>query len=166
MGRFKSKDELVADISKERRLIAELLAKIPESAKVELVTDGLTTKDLLAHRTEWGRMMLSWYNEARAGGTPAVPSERYKWNQLKELNADIFERFRETPLADIEQAFSDVHDELNQAISKMSEAELFTKQYYGFTGTSDLATYVNSATAAHDRSARRLIQRWWKAQQA
>ena len=45
-----------------------------------------------------------------------------------------------------------------------TEEELFTRRYYAFTGSSDLATYVNSATASHYRSAELiLIRRWWKA---
>ena len=44
--------------------------------------------------------------------------------------------------------------------------ELFTKHVYGFTGKSDLATYMSSATAGHYRSAYRHINKWWRAQQA
>ena len=36
---------------------------------------------------------------------------------------------------------------------------LFTDRF----GSSDLATYVNSATASHYRSATKIIRRWWKA---
>lgn len=166
MGRFTEKAQLLEEIRKERRKFTELLAQIPEEEKYREVVDGLTVKDLLAHRTEWGRMMLRWYQEAAAGGTPAVPTERYKWNQLKELNADIHRRFHDTPLEEIQAEFSRVHDALYACIESCSDEELFTTHYYPFTGKSDLALYFNSATASHYRSAGKLIRRWWKARQA
>lgn len=163
MSRFQHKDELVIEIAKERGRLDELLAGIPAERKAEEVVDGLSVKDLLAHRTEWGRMMVRWYTEAKAGGTPAVPAEQFKWNQLKELNADIQLRFADVPLDEIEANFRAVQDDLDELVAGMTEEELFTEQHYAFTGSSDLATYVNSATASHYRSAARLIRKWWKA---
>lgn len=162
MSRFKTKDALLADINKERAALEGLLATIPAEAKTEPVVDGLSVKDLLAHRAEWGRMMIDWYEAAKAGKAVAVPSERYKWSQLKALNAEIHHRFADMPLARIETMFAETHDRLGERVAAMSDAELFTKHHYAFTGTSDLATYVNSATAAHYRSARKLIKKWWR----
>ncbi len=166
MSKFTSKNEFLAEIRKERTAFEDLLTEIPRKQKYVEVTDGMSVKDFLAHRTEWGRMMLGWYHEAVDGGVPAVPTEQFKWNQLKELNADIQRRFARTSLAKIEDDFAAVHDELFRTIEKMDHEELFAKHYYGFTGTSDLVTYLNAATASHYRSARRHIARWWKAQQA
>ena len=164
MSRFTTKQQLLDEITKERGLFEELLASIPDAKKSVEVTDGMSVKDFLAHRTEWGRMMLRWYTDAKAGRTPAVPTEKYKWNQLKELNADIQARFKDVPLKTIEADFASVHDELYKLIESMTDEELFTKKFYSFTGVSDLATYVNSSTASHYRSARRHIQKWWKQQ--
>lgn len=163
MSRFTTKQALLDDIVRERRKLDELVARIPDEAKLEPVVDGLSVKDLLAHRTEWGRMMLRWYHEAVAGDAPSVPSDRYKWNQLGELNAEIAERFADTSLAEIEREFVHVHDELFATVESMTDDELFEPRHYSFTGTSDLAAYVNSSTAAHYRSARTHIARWWKA---
>lgn len=163
MSRFKTKQELLDEITKEREKLESLLAEIPKKEQTEVVTDNMSVKDFLAHRTEWGRMMLSWYDEAKKGITPKTPTEKYKWNQLKELNTEIYERFKDTPLAKVEKEFKAVHDALFKKIKSMSEKELFEKKYYDFTKTSDLATYLNSATAAHYRSAYKHISRWWKA---
>ena len=53
-------------------------------------------------------------------------------------------------------------DTIATPAARVAETELMEKRYYDFTGSSDLATYANSATAAHYRSARRHISRWWK----
>ena len=166
MSKFTSKQQFLDEVVKERTQLADLLEQIPAEEKLIEVIDGMSVKDFLAHRTEWGRMMIRWLTEAREGKTPAVPTEDYKWNQLKPLNADIHERFRDTPLDAIEHEFERVHDALFELIESTTEEELFTKQFHSFTGSSDLATYLNSASASHYRSARRHIQKWWKARRA
>ncbi len=165
MSRFKTKQAFIEDIEKEWELLTNLLEDIPKKSKTEVVIDGMSIKDFLAHRAEWGRMMIQWYKTAKSGETPAVPTEKYKWNQLKELNADIFKRFKNTSLRKIESDLKEVHDELYKIVKKATDKELFEKNVYSFTGASDLATYLNSSTAAHYRSARRHIQKWWRSKQ-
>lgn len=164
MSRFKSKQEFIDNITRERAKLAKLLDSIPENRKLEEVTDGMSVKDFLAHRTEWGRMMLSWYKLAIQGKQPAVPHEKYKWNQLNELNADIHQRFKDVPLNKIEKEFTTVHDELLTLIQSLDEKTLLEKNQLNFTGTSDLATYFNSATGGHYRSAYKYINKWWEQQ--
>ena len=164
MSKFTSKIQLLDEITKERLKLEELLDDIPTNRKEEVVSDGMSVKDFLAHRMHWGKMMIGWYEDAVAGKKPAVPSKKYKWNQLKELNQDIFNKYKDAPLKTIDCEFVSVHNKLYELIYAMSEDELFSKKYYDFTGSSDLATYLNSATASHYRSARRIIQRWWKAE--
>ena len=163
MSRFQSKAELLEDASTAREKLERLLDRIPSDAKIdEIVIDDLTVKDLLAHRTEWGRMALGWYGEARAGGDPAVPAEGFTWRQLPELNAEIHRRFADTSLPEVERSFTEVHDELLRVMAGCSDDELFTKHHYAFTGSSDLATYFTSATGGHYRSAYKHINRWWR----
>lgn len=166
MSRFKSKKELVDDILKERELLKALLKEIPDSKKKVVITDGMSVKDFLAHRAEWGAMMIRWYTEAKKNKKPDVPTKEYKWNQLKELNAAVHKKYKSKSLADVERYFNRTHNKLFKLIERTTEKELFTKNHLNFTGSSDLATYVNSATAAHYRSARRIIQKWWKKQTA
>jgi len=165
MARATSKAELLAEIARERRKLEVLLALIPADRKLEEVADGFSVKDLLAHRAEWGRMLLGWYIQARAGAHPAVPSAEFKWNQLPALNAQIHRRFAEAPLERVETDFTEVHDQLSAVVEAMTGDELFVPAYYPFTGSTTLAAYVTSASAAHYRSAAKLIRRWWKAQQ-
>lgn len=162
MSRFTSRQELLDDADQARARLERLLASIPDEAKLVEVTDGMSVKDFLTHRTEWGRMAMAWYTKARSGGIPAVPSETYGWGRLKELNAEIHARFADTPLDEAESQFRLVHDQLRDMIAGCTEDELFTKRYYPFTGSSDLATYFTSATGGHDRSAYTHINRWWR----
>ncbi len=162
MSKFKTKKQFLDELVMERQKLEDLLAQIPDKEKLVEVTDGMSVKDFLAHRTEWGRMMIRWYQEAKAGKKPAVPTEKYKWNQLKELNADIHNRYKDMDLQKIESDFKKIHNKLYELIRGMSEKELLEKNVYDFTGVSTLVTYLNSASASHYRSARRHINKWWK----
>lgn len=162
MSKFTSKAQFLDEVDKEKALLDDLLAVIDPAEKLVEVTDGMTVKDFLAHRAEWGRMMIHWLKTARIGDIPAVPSERFKWNQLKELNAEILRAYAETPLEVVEVDFAEVQERLRELIATTTSEELFTKKYYSFTGSSDLITYFNSASASHYRSARRHIQKWWR----
>ena len=166
MARATSKSQLLDEIARERCELDDLLASIPPDRKLEEVTEGLSVKDLLAHRTEWDRMLLSWYDQARAGTHPAVPSAQFKRNQLPELNAQIQRRFVDAPLERVETDFVEVHDRLSAVVETMTEHELFGASVHPFTGSTTLAASVTSAPAAHYRSAAKLIRRWWKAPQA
>ena len=108
-------------------------------------------------------MMIAWYQDAVAGREPRVPTEEYKWNQLKELNKAIKAKKHQHTFDKIEKDFAIVHNQLLELVEQMDEDELLDGHRYRFTGASDLATYVNSSTASHYRSARRHIQKWWRA---
>lgn len=162
MSKPTSKKELLAEISRERGKFEALLAEIPKTMKNKEVTDGMSVKDFLAHRTEWGKMVMRWHDEAKAGNEPAVPDKDYKWSQLPELNAQIQKRYANKSLKAIEADFAEVHDALFKRVSKMGENELLVKGFYSFTKSTNLAAYINSSTAAHYRSADKHIRKWWK----
>ena len=54
MSRFATKEELLEDAAGALSKLNRLLATIPPRAKLDEVTDGMSTKDFLAHRAEWG----------------------------------------------------------------------------------------------------------------
>ncbi len=160
-----NKAELLLEIKKERAKFEAILVEIPPTQRRKEVCDGMSVKDFIAHRAEWGAMMIRWYQEAKSGEEPAVPHKNYKWNQLPELNASIQKRYSRVSLKKVEDMFTQVHDELFELVSGMSNKELYDKGVYSFTKSSNLAAYVNSSTAAHYRSAAKHIRKWWKSQQ-
>ena len=166
MSRFSTKEDLLADAAAARAKLDRLLDEIPGTAKLAPIVDGMSVKDFITHRTAWGRMMINWYNEAAAGGTPAVPAEGYTWGQLNELNAEIHTRFVDTPLSEAEARFTRTNDMLFRLIAACTDEELFEKRFYSFTGTTDLAAYFTSATGGNYRSAYKHISRWWRANKA
>jgi hypothetical protein len=127
VSRFSTRAELLEDADGARRKLEDLISRIPDEALVIEVTDGMSTKDFLAHRTEWGRMMIRWYTEPADGGSPAVPSDRHTWRELPALNAEIHERFADISPTDARAQFAEVHDALRRLIASCTDDELFTK---------------------------------------
>ncbi|NBF41849.1 MAG: ClbS/DfsB family four-helix bundle protein [Spirochaetes bacterium] len=147
MSKFTTKQEFLEEIAKERAKLETLLESIPDDRKTEEVTDGMSVKDFLAHRAEWGAMMVRWYEDARAGKVPAVPTERFKWNQLKELNADIHTRFRATPLPEVVERFNRIHDELyRHSGSACGTAGFSVRSHYLDAVTFGGTTWLSDAT--------------------
>ncbi|TVP74761.1 MAG: ClbS/DfsB family four-helix bundle protein [Nitriliruptor sp.] len=87
------------------------------------------------------------------------------WNQLPALNAQVRHRFAHVPLERIDADCTDVHDRLYTVVAAMTEEELFGRRHYPFTGSTTLAAYVTSASAAHYRSATKLSRWSWTSRQ-
>lgn len=157
-----NKRELLAEILKERTKFETLLEGIPSKHRNQEVCDGMSVKDFLAHRAEWGAMVMRWYEEAKRGEEPAVPHKDFKWNQLPELNASIQKKYGRVSLKKVEKYFTETHDALYELVSKMSEKDLYSKGVFSFTKSTNFAAYINSASAAHYRSAAKHIRKWSK----
>lgn len=157
-----NKQELLAEIRKERTKFETLLESVPSKLRNKEVVEGMSVKDFLAHRAEWGAMMIRWYEEAKSGKTPAVPHKDFKWNQLPALNAKIQKKYARWSLQKVETYFTETHDALFELVSGMSQEELYEKGVFSFTKSTNLAAYINSSTAAHYRSAAKHIRKWAK----
>ena len=76
---------------------------------------------------------------------------------------EIHERHAGDAWDEVVSRLRESHADCLAVIESYTDEELFTKKYYSFTGSSDLATYFTSATGGHYRSAYKHINRWWRA---
>lgn len=120
-------------------------------------------KDVLAHLTEWQRMLTVWYETGKRGETPATPSEKYTWREIPALNQEIYDTYRDHPLAAIQEAFRDSHTAILALIDTMTDEELFTPKVYAWTKSTTLGSYLVSATSSHYDWAYKEIRRGLKA---
>ena len=51
--------------------------------------EDVSIKDIVAHRAHWIALFLNWYAEGLSGKEVFFPAKGYKWNQLKQYNADL-----------------------------------------------------------------------------
>lgn len=116
-------------------------------------------KDVLTHVIEWEAMVIRWYEAGVKGKTPAVPSEKYNWGQLPQLNHEIFLKHCDEPLAEVLRQFKSSHKKIMKRIEEIPEKELFTRGQYTWTRNNLLAAYFISATSSHYRWARTEIRK-------
>jgi uncharacterized protein (TIGR03083 family) len=167
MPRSFTKAQLLEDARCERAALEALLEKLtPEEMIQPGALGDWSVKDVLAHLTEWEQMALGWIQTGLSGGTPAMPAEGYKWNQLPALNRRIYEKHCQRPLAEILEQFKSSYEQVIAAIEGFSEEVLFARGYYRWAGNNALAAYFHSCTAAHYLWARKEIQKKFKTRKA
>ena len=160
--KFRTKDELLAAIEREHATFVELVESLPAARRTEAGAwgDGWTVKDLLAHLTEWERMLLGWYRQGRDGGSPALPAPGYKWNETPRLNADIQRRYETASWRRVRADFDRSYEEILKLAQELDERELFEPGRHPWTGKLPLMTYVAANTSSHYRTASRILRRF------
>jgi len=137
-------------------------ATSPGSVIVRKMWRG-AARDVLAHLTEWQQMALGWYRTGLKGQTPELPAPGYSWVQLAQLNGMIYERHRDAPLSTVKAQFCASHQAMIKVIQTLTDAELFTKGYFGWTGHHTLGGYFAANTSSHYAWARNAMRKKIKA---
>ncbi|MDR0489049.1 MAG: ClbS/DfsB family four-helix bundle protein [Propionibacteriaceae bacterium] len=152
MPRPTNKEELTAAAQGGyEKLVSFIEALTPEQriADFDFEDRDHNVRDVLAHLTQWHRMMKRWYDEGMAGIQPKMPEEGYTWQTTAVLNQVIWERTQDVPLDQAQSELASTFDEMMNIIGSHTNEELFTKKYYKWTGTTSLGAYLVSATSSH-----------------
>jgi hypothetical protein len=165
MARPNSKDSLIeASETGLRRLLEEI-----DAVPGDLQATGLSSEsgdrsisDVVCHLHEWHRLMLGWYEIGMRGEMPAIPAQGYSWKATPALNDMLRARHRGTPLAAALEELLESHRAIHGLIDSHTDEELFTKQYYPWTGSTSLGAYFVSSTSSHYDWARKKIRRFRK----
>lgn len=106
-------------------------------------------RDVLVHVHEWHRLLLDWVSANRAGeDKPFLPAP-HNWKTYGEMNVDLWRRHQETPYDEAVSLVNQSHDRVMELIEGLSDAELFEKGHFFWTGTTTLGSYCVSATSSH-----------------
>jgi hypothetical protein len=163
MPRPTSKKDLLSQAQTEFHRLELLLGRLTEHDFTEqLVTSRWTTKDVLAHLTEWQQMALGWYECGLKNETPALPAQGYNWRQIPELNQVIYLKHKDQPLNVVLERFQHSHQEIMVLLEQLSQIELFEPGHFLWTKKNNLATYMISATSSHYKWAHVRIHRKFK----
>ena len=123
-----SKTDLIAITAKEYDKLFKLLDGLSgDEAIWPGPEDGLSIRDIIAHRAHWIGLYLSWYEDGLAGLDVQVPAPGYKWNQLKAYNARIYESAGRYGWDKIFACFCDKHQRLMRHIEALDDEDLYTK---------------------------------------
>jgi hypothetical protein len=166
MPRPTNQKALIEQAKTEYHKLEVLLGSLQEyDITTQLVTSGWTTKDVLAHLSEWQQMALGWYRTGLKSETPALPAPGYNWRQIPELNQMIYQKHKDVPLKDVLKNFKQSHQETLALLEQLSETELFEKAHFSWTNQNNLATYLISVTSSHYKWAYARIWRKLKSSQ-
>lgn len=161
MPRPKTKQEIYDMIEVERtRLLKTLDMLTDEQMELPGACELWSPKDILSHLVDWEQRGLRWYQAGLKGEVPKTPDANFNWRQLPALNHEIYLKHKDLSLAEVRKNFEGSFTEMMAAIDTMSDEELFTPNFYAWTGNSLLRDFVNANTASHYRWASALIRKF------
>jgi hypothetical protein len=152
MPRPTTKAELIAAAETQFNKLWKLIDGMPEeiqNAAFAFEDRDKNLRDVLVHLYEWHQLLLRWVRANLAGDARPFLPPPYTWKTYGEMNVGFWEKHRVTPYGQSREMLLQSHAEVMALIGGHSDEELFTKQYYSWTGTTSLGGYCISATSSH-----------------
>ena len=165
MPRPKNKEELIDLAQLNYAKLLNHIDSLPvddQLAEFHNGTMNRNIRDVLAHLHEWHLLLLKWYEVGMTGVKPEMPAPGFTWKTTRELNAQIWERNNKIDLAEVRTALNFSHNQVVSIMLKHSDAELFEKKRFKWTGTTSVGAYLISATSSHYDWAFKLIKKGLK----
>ena len=163
MSKYKSKQQLIDEISKEKKILNDLLESVD---KTKLCIAGAcvnwSIKDIVCHLAEWQEMVLSWYELGMSGKTPEVPGKGYKWSQLPDLNMEIYKKYKNLTWEEARQFFKKSEFNIMSTIKDMEEDTMLKPGLYPWMNQNTMIGYFGSCTSSHYKWASGLIKKFIK----
>jgi hypothetical protein len=150
MPRARTKKELVDFGGKEYKNLITLVNDIPKE-KRETITlfDNWEISDIIAHLNAWHNLFLQWYEVGMKGDKPEIPAPGYTFKDTPALNEKIYKENKDLSLQEALKKFKNSHKKLMDIVNDHTENELETKKMFKWTGSTNLASYLASATSSH-----------------
>jgi hypothetical protein len=162
MGKAKTKDELIdsAQINYDKlhcliqnMTIQQLSASFDfsryENKKEAHWKRDKNLRDVLIHLYEWHRLLLDWVEANSAGVKRPFLPEPYNWKNYGSMNLALWEKHQKTDLSKAQEELEKSHHEVMGLVIKLSNEELFTKNYFDWVGGSTLGAYFLGCTTSH-----------------
>ncbi len=150
MPRARDKQQLIDFGIREYDQLMDLVSDISEQDLMEKpVFENRSVKDIIAHLHAWHLLFFNWYEVGMAGEKPAIPAPGYSFKDTPALNEKLYQDYKDNSWKEITELFRDSHQHVMEIIEKHSDEELTTKKKYKWTGSTNLASYLASATSSH-----------------
>lgn len=106
-------------------------------------------RDVLTHLYEWQEMLLNWvFANQRGQSRPFLP-EGYNWQNYGDLNQVIWEKYQKTSFKKARELLAQSHQAMIELLDTFSNAELFNKGVFSWTGDNSLGSYFMANGADH-----------------
>lgn len=106
-------------------------------------------RDVLIHLYEWHQLLIHWLKNNLAGEKVAFLPAPFNWKTYPQMNVEFWQKHQITPLDAARQEFAKSHSDVMALVAPLTDEQLFTKKFYSFTGSTNLASYVISSTSSH-----------------
>jgi hypothetical protein len=150
---------LVGESEKERDSLSAQIAGLTREQLLWPGAYGWSAKDLVAHLSEWERMLFGWHDAGLRGENPPVPAEGYTWATEHELNQRIHEQHRDDQLEHVLADWRETSRRLCALAATSSEMDLFMPGRFEWTGRGTLASFIYECGPNHYRWAAVEIKR-------
>ena len=176
MPRAATKSELIAAADAQWGKLWGMIDSIPGGAQSVVLNFGEDPKqkeahwkrdknmrDVLVHLYEWHQLLLNWTASNLSGEAKPFLLEPYNWKTYGEMNVEFWKKHQSTLYENAETMLRGSHNKVLALIEKFSDAELFEKKHFTWTGTSTLGSYCVSVTASHYDWAMKKIKAYYSA---
>ena len=147
-----SKEQLLIEAEQQFQALLQFIQAIPSKRRalsIETTMRNKNFRDVLMHLYEWHAMLERWYREGMDGDTPEMPAPGFKWRQLDKLNNQIRDNYDHIKLTQAIKKVTLSHNRVLKLIEHHTDEQIFTKQYYKWTKTSNLYSYFAANTSSH-----------------
>jgi hypothetical protein len=161
MSKYKSKQQLLEEISKEKLILNTTLKSLDRSKlSIPGACGDWSVKDIICHLAEWQEMVLSWYEIGSAGDIPEVPGKGFKWSQLPDLNQQIYLKFKNYTWDETQKAFAKSESKIISVIKNCDEKIMLKPGLQPWMNKNTLIAYFGSCTSSHYKWASGLIKKF------
>ena len=134
------------------------LDRVSENIALRPFEDGITIKDVIAHRAHWITLYFGWVDGGRAGQVVVTPSPDYKWSELKAFNAALRQAQAGMGWIDAREALIAQHQRLMAFFEAETDASLYTPHLHDWMNDWTLGRWGEAAGASHYRSATKFVR--------
>ncbi|MES0879999.1 ClbS/DfsB family four-helix bundle protein [Roseibium sp. SCP14] len=153
-----SKQELLTASTKEFGKLQGLLDELPEELWLEKDEEGISPKDIVAHRAHWIELFLGWYRDGQAGREVFFPARGYKWNETKRYNADLRQHQVDLSWASACTDLLSNHKELTALMESLADEQLYNGPMKGAKSHWTTGRWAEAAGPSHYRSAAKYLR--------
>ncbi|MET1414152.1 ClbS/DfsB family four-helix bundle protein [Roseibium sp. HPY-6] len=153
-----SKQELLSLTEKEFSKLELLLEKLPVALQLETDGEGISPKDIVAHRAHWIELFMGWYEDGQLGKTVYFPAKGYKWNETKRYNADLRKQQADMNWLQAVEFLKQSHEALLGLIEKLSDHDLYAGPMKGANNAWTSGRWAEASGPSHYRSAAKYLR--------
>lgn len=165
MSKPKSKQELLDQSQGQYERLIQFIDALPKSDKNKTFSKDSLNKnirDIVTHLHHWHLLMINWYTDGMNDIKPNMPAKGYTWKTLPDLNKEVWKKYQKTSLTKGLKLLDGSYNNVQAIIKKHSDADLFEKKKYAWTGSTSLGAYLIMNSVSHYNWAMKQIKRGLK----